>query len=98
MTTYQFFPFFLECSMKETDMIKKRHLELLAFGKAGVFANLFTSLKTEILRFQKYSVMKRETSFTNLYGVVRIFTNGKENQRASQYLEKLEEDRQAKND
>ena len=37
MTTYQFFPFFLECSMKETDMIKKRHLELLAFGKAGVF-------------------------------------------------------------
>ena len=23
--------------MKETDMIKKRHLELLAFGKAGVF-------------------------------------------------------------
>ena len=37
MTTYQFFPFFLECSMKETDMIKKRHLELLAFGKTGVF-------------------------------------------------------------
>ena len=37
MTTYQFFPFFLECSMKETDMIKKRHLKLLAFGKAGVF-------------------------------------------------------------
>ena len=36
MTTYQFFPFFLECSMKETDMIKKRHLEHLAFGKAGV--------------------------------------------------------------
>ena len=35
--TYQFFPFFLECSMKETDMIKKRHLEHLAFGKAGVF-------------------------------------------------------------
>ena len=31
-----FFPFFLECSMKETDMIKKRHLEHLAFGKAGV--------------------------------------------------------------
>ena len=37
MTTYQFFPLFLECSMKETDMIKKRHLELLAFGKTGVF-------------------------------------------------------------
>ena len=36
MSTYQFFPFFLECSMKETDMIKKRHLEHLAFGKAGV--------------------------------------------------------------
>ena len=31
-----FFPFFLECSMKETDRLKKRHLELLAFGKAGV--------------------------------------------------------------
>ena len=31
-----FSPFFLECSMKETDMIKKRHLEHLAFGKAGV--------------------------------------------------------------
>ena len=31
-----FLPFFLECSMKETDMIKKRHLEHLAFGKAGV--------------------------------------------------------------
>ena len=37
MSTYQFFPFFLECTMKETDMIKKRHLEHLAFGKAGVF-------------------------------------------------------------
>ena len=37
MPTYQFFPFFLECSMKETHMIKKRHLEHLAFGKAGVF-------------------------------------------------------------
>ena len=36
MTTYRFYPFFLECSMKETDMIKKRHLELLAFGKGGV--------------------------------------------------------------
>ena len=31
-----FFPFFLECSMKETDRLKKRYLELLAFGKAGV--------------------------------------------------------------
>ena len=36
MVTYQFFPFFLECNMKEINMIKKRHLELLAFGKAGV--------------------------------------------------------------
>ena len=36
MSTYQFFLFFLECSMKETDMIKKRHLEHLAFGKADV--------------------------------------------------------------
>ena len=35
--TYQFFPFFLECSIKETDTIKKRHLERLDFGKAGVF-------------------------------------------------------------
>ena len=33
---YEFYPFFLECSMKETNMIKKRHLELLAFGKAGM--------------------------------------------------------------
>ena len=32
-----FFPFFLECSMKEIDLIKKKHLELLAFGKTGVF-------------------------------------------------------------
>ena len=31
-----FFPFFLECSMKETNRLKKRYLELLAFGKAGV--------------------------------------------------------------
>ena len=30
------YPFFLECSMKETDTYKKRHLELLAFGKGGV--------------------------------------------------------------
>ena len=37
MLTYQFFSFFLESSMKETDMIKKRHLELLAFGKTGMF-------------------------------------------------------------
>ena len=36
-TNYRFYPFFLECSMKETDMIKKRHLELLAFGRVGVF-------------------------------------------------------------
>ena len=43
--TYQFFPFFLECSMKETDMIKKRHLEHLAFGKAGVFCE--SALVTE---------------------------------------------------
>ena len=32
-----FYPFFLECSMKEIDLIKKKHLELLAFGKTGVF-------------------------------------------------------------
>ena len=32
-----FFPFFLECSMKEIDLIKKKHLELLAFGKTGMF-------------------------------------------------------------
>ena len=47
MSTYQFFPFFLECSMKETDMIKKRHLEHLAFGKAGVIiANPHESVYT----------------------------------------------------
>ena len=33
---YEFYPFFLECSMKETDTYKKRHLELLAFGKGGL--------------------------------------------------------------
>ena len=32
-----FYPFFLECSMKEIDLIKKKHLELLAFGKTGIF-------------------------------------------------------------
>ena len=32
-----FYPFFLECSMKEIDLIKKKHLELLAFGKTGMF-------------------------------------------------------------
>ena len=32
-----FFPFFLECSIKEIDLIKKKHLELLAFGKTGMF-------------------------------------------------------------
>ena len=32
-----FHPFFLECSMKEIDLIKKKHIELLAFGKTGVF-------------------------------------------------------------
>ena len=30
------YPFFLECSMKVTDTYKKRHLELLAFGRVGV--------------------------------------------------------------
>ena len=28
---------FLECSMREIDLIKKKHLELLAFGKTGMF-------------------------------------------------------------
>ena len=36
LTAYRFYPFFLECSMKQTDTYKKRHLELLAFGKGGV--------------------------------------------------------------
>ena len=35
-TTYRFYPIFLECSMTETDMYKKRHLELLAFGRGAV--------------------------------------------------------------
>ena len=33
---YEFYPFSLECSMKETVSYKKRHLELLAFGKGGL--------------------------------------------------------------
>ena len=36
MYAYRFYPFFLECSMKETDTYKKRHLELLAFGEGGL--------------------------------------------------------------
>ena len=36
MYAYRFYPFFLECSIKETDVNKKRHLELLAFGKVGL--------------------------------------------------------------
>ena len=35
-TTYRFYPFFQECSTRETGMHKKRHLVLLAFGKGGV--------------------------------------------------------------
>ena len=50
--TNQFFPFFLECSMKETDMIKKRHLECLAFGKAGVFRESPLILVTENADFK----------------------------------------------
>ena len=45
---YEFYPFFLECSMKETDMITKRHLEHLAFGKAGIFREHVRGLATLI--------------------------------------------------
>ena len=40
------------CSMKETDIIKKRHLEHLAFGKAGVFRESPLILVTENADFE----------------------------------------------
>ena len=32
---YEFYPFFLECSKRETDVYRKKHFELLAFEKGG---------------------------------------------------------------
>ena len=61
MSTYQFFPFFLECSMKETDMIKKRHLEHLAFGKAGVIiSNLYITENGNFKIPREYSDEERD--------------------------------------
>lgn len=35
----QFYPFFLECSKRETNKEKKRILEILGFGKGGIIVN-----------------------------------------------------------
>ena len=58
---YEFYPFFLECSMKETDMIKKRHLEHLAFGKAGVIiSNLYITENGNFKIPREYSDEERQ--------------------------------------
>ena len=84
--------------MKEVDMIKKRHLELLAFGKAGVFCESVYVTENGDFKIPKIFSDEERDKLYKLVWSGEIFTNGKENQRASQYLEKHEEDRQAKND
>ena len=101
MTTYQFFPFFLECSMKETDMIKKRHLELLAFGKTGVFRESVYVKENGNFKIPKvFSDEERDKLYKLVWSGETEFSRMEKerSQKTSQYLEKLEENRQAEND
>ena len=72
-----FFPFFLECSMKETDRLKKRHLELLAFGKAGVMITSSHEYVTENGNFKipkVYSDEERDKLYQLIWNEMSEFS------------------------
>ncbi|KAH3835563.1 hypothetical protein DPMN_108916 [Dreissena polymorpha] len=48
----RFYPFFLECSKRETDKENKRYLELLGFGKCGMIIDKDDGTST-VLKFNK---------------------------------------------
>ncbi|KAH3716279.1 hypothetical protein DPMN_058997 [Dreissena polymorpha] len=48
----RFYPFFLECSKRETDKENKRYLELLGFGKCGMIIDKDDGTST-LLKFNK---------------------------------------------
>ena len=56
-----FYPFFLECSKRETNPHRKRHLELLGFGKGGVINNdTYITDKGSFKIPQRYSDEERD--------------------------------------
>ena len=72
-----FFPFFLECSMKETDRLKKRYLELLAFGKAGVMITSSHEYVTENGNFKipkVYSDEERDKLYQLIWNEMSEFS------------------------
>ena len=95
-----FFPFFLECSMKEIDLIKKKHLELLAFGKAGVMiSNLYVTENGNFIiprnysdeeRDKLYQLIWNETEFSQMEKKIKEHFNTWKNLKKSEKLRMID--------
>lgn len=54
-----FYPFFLECSKRETNPHRRRHLELLGFGKGGVILDELNDTPTYVTDRGSFKIPKR---------------------------------------
>ena len=95
-----FFPFFLECSMKEIDLIKKKHLELLAFGKTGVFRESvyitehshfkIPRVYSDEERDKLYQLVWRDTEFNQMEKKIKEHFNTWKNLKKSEKLRMID--------